>query len=232
MTSLCFWMHGIATTDPGLSVSRAELSYVGGRVMDSRTTGLEVLRGVLQEDMPGPWLWVSAKVPYAHVHTHIHNLKVRHAACNAACHALLLWERLCVGRCPARHWVVRLGAKCPQRVMGEACDGSVADYAMGMCEREGCVVQKQHRTWACMGGLVFGVRELHRGGLPRVAANRRQGAWASALPGTSCVTQFMLYARRMLPKAKPGRVDPCRPPSPSLSPPYPPAPRPAVTLLP
>ncbi len=65
MTSLCFWMHGIATTDPGLSVSRAELSYVGGRVMDSRTTGLEVLRGVVQEDMPGAWLWVSGTVPYA-----------------------------------------------------------------------------------------------------------------------------------------------------------------------
>ncbi|KXZ54098.1 hypothetical protein GPECTOR_5g201 [Gonium pectorale] len=47
LASLCFWMNGIAITDPGLSLSQHEMSNHPGRVMDARTANLQSLQEVV-----------------------------------------------------------------------------------------------------------------------------------------------------------------------------------------
>ncbi|GLC55948.1 hypothetical protein PLESTB_001048000 [Pleodorina starrii] len=63
MTSLCFWLHGVAPTDPGLSLSKHEATYIGGRVMDARTANLGSIEKAIKGELPNPsHLWVRGVI--------------------------------------------------------------------------------------------------------------------------------------------------------------------------
>eukprot|EP00198_Chlamydomonas_reinhardtii_P013108 XP_001702445.1 predicted protein [Chlamydomonas reinhardtii] len=57
MTSLCFWMNGVALTDPGLGLSQHEHMNQAGHVFDSRAGSIGALERALKEPLSEAWLW-------------------------------------------------------------------------------------------------------------------------------------------------------------------------------
>ncbi|GIL69765.1 hypothetical protein Vretimale_10220 [Volvox reticuliferus] len=71
MTSLCFWLHGVAITDPGLSLARGATTFIGNRVMDARTANPESLEKATTGTLPSnSWLWSILTMAAAHVGHH------------------------------------------------------------------------------------------------------------------------------------------------------------------
>ncbi|KAG2483930.1 hypothetical protein HYH03_017251 [Edaphochlamys debaryana] len=67
MTSLCFWLHGVAITDPGHSMSKHELTNIALRVMDSRTASVGALEQVRAGLVADEWLWSTLYMAAAHM---------------------------------------------------------------------------------------------------------------------------------------------------------------------
>eukprot|EP00198_Chlamydomonas_reinhardtii_P010197 XP_001699534.1 protein in OXA1/oxaA family [Chlamydomonas reinhardtii] len=82
MVSLCFWMHGLAPTDPGLALApgRQEL-HPGGRVLDSEAIKLRGLHQLLSGQAPPQTLWSYIYAASSHVrHSNISALVTRQVA--------------------------------------------------------------------------------------------------------------------------------------------------------
>ncbi|EFJ43264.1 hypothetical protein VOLCADRAFT_96593 [Volvox carteri f. nagariensis] len=68
LTSFCFWLHGIAMTDPGLSISPlAHPSVLGGRVMDSFAANEASMRAVIEGKQMDTSLWATLYMAATHV---------------------------------------------------------------------------------------------------------------------------------------------------------------------
>ncbi|GIL62900.1 hypothetical protein Vafri_17111 [Volvox africanus] len=71
MTSLCFWLHGVALTDPGLSLALGETTYIGNRVMDARTANPKALEEAASGTLPSNnWVWSILTMAAAHLGHH------------------------------------------------------------------------------------------------------------------------------------------------------------------
>ncbi|KAG2425675.1 hypothetical protein HXX76_013517 [Chlamydomonas incerta] len=70
MTSLCFWLNGVALTDPGLGLSQHEHMNQAGHVFDSRAGSIGALERALKEPMSERWLWSIMFMGAVHVGHH------------------------------------------------------------------------------------------------------------------------------------------------------------------
>ncbi|KAG2432056.1 hypothetical protein HYH02_013126 [Chlamydomonas schloesseri] len=67
MASRCFWLHGLALTDPGLALTKHRLSSYVGRAMDSDSANRHALERVLEQHLGPEWLWSVLHMVAAHV---------------------------------------------------------------------------------------------------------------------------------------------------------------------
>ncbi|KAG2488706.1 hypothetical protein HYH03_012706 [Edaphochlamys debaryana] len=70
LASHCFWINGVAITDPGTSLSKRELTNSASRAMDSRSATVEALEMAVRGEAPAHWLWSVVYMASAHVQHH------------------------------------------------------------------------------------------------------------------------------------------------------------------
>ncbi|KAG2428929.1 hypothetical protein HXX76_011173 [Chlamydomonas incerta] len=81
MTSRCFWLHGLALTDPGLALTKHRLSSYVGRAMDSDSANRHALERVLEQHLGPEWLWSVLHMVAAHIrHSNVSAAAMRHTA--------------------------------------------------------------------------------------------------------------------------------------------------------
>lgn len=84
LTALCFWLNGVALTDPGFALRPGDSIETTRLLTDNRVANLDDLALVAQGGRPGNWGESVLNMTSVHLHGRAHRNAVRYAHALAA----------------------------------------------------------------------------------------------------------------------------------------------------